>query len=52
MPGNAITFIDNHDTARNDRFGSDDSLIMGYAFILTHPGSPCVFWGDWVKSDV
>jgi alpha-amylase len=43
----AVTFVDNHDTARNERFGGSDQIGMGYAFILTHPGTPCVFWSDW-----
>eukprot|EP00966_Prymnesium_polylepis_P004160 95374-Prymnesium_polylepis.1 len=53
MPGligknaaNAVTFVDNHDTARNDRFGDADALKMAYALLLTHPGTPCVFWGE------
>ena len=32
--------------------GNDDALKMAYAVILTHPGTPCVFWGDWTKLDV
>jgi len=43
----ASTFIDNHDTARNDRFGSPDQIMNGYAVILTHPGIPFVFWDDY-----
>lgn len=43
----AVTFVDNHDTARDQRFGNSDAIGMGYAFILSHPGTPCVFWGDW-----
>ena len=46
-PSHSVTFLDNHDTYRDDRFGSTDQLIMGYAYILTHPGTPCVFWTDW-----
>lgn len=46
-PSHAVTFIDNHDTSRDDRFGSNDQITMGYAYILTHPGTPCVFWTDW-----
>jgi alpha-amylase len=46
-PSHAVTFLDNHDTARNDRFGNSDQIIQGYAYILTHPGTPCVFWEDW-----
>mmetsp|Transcript_46775 Transcript_46775/g.110328 ORF Transcript_46775/g.110328 Transcript_46775/m.110328 type:complete len:507 (-) Transcript_46775:78-1598(-) len=48
-PTNAVSFLDNHDTAGdlNDRFGTDEELMMGYAFLLTHPGVPCIFWQDW-----
>ena len=46
----AVTFVDNHDTARNDRFGGSDQIGMAYAFILSHPGTPCVFWSDWSGS--
>jgi alpha-amylase len=46
-PSHSVTFLDNHDTYRDDRFGSTDQLIMGYAYLLTHPGTPCVFWTDW-----
>jgi len=46
-PSHAVTFIDNHDTSRDDRFGSTDQIIMGYAYIFTHSGTPCVFWTDW-----
>lgn len=46
-PTHAVTFTDNHDTSRDDKFGSTDQIIMGYAYFLTHPGTPCVFWSDW-----
>jgi alpha-amylase len=47
-PTMCVTFIENHDTeaARdggNKRF-PDDKVMQGYAYILTHPGVPCVFW--------
>jgi len=51
-PANAVTFIDNHDTgpspggSRRDRawpFPSD-KVLEGYAYILTHPGIPCIYW--------
>jgi alpha-amylase len=48
----AVTFIENHDTeeSRNGAYASafpdDDRMLQGYAFILTHPGTPCVFWRD------
>jgi len=50
-PANAVTFIDNHDTAaRQGSLGHrswpfpSSQLIQGYAYILTHPGIPCIFW--------
>ena len=52
LAANSVTFLDNHDTARNDRFGDATALAMGYAFLLTHPGTPCVFWGDWQMEPV
>lgn len=51
-PINTVTFIDNHDTI--DRASSDgkhkawpfpgDKIMQGYAYILTHPGIPCIYW--------
>jgi alpha-amylase len=60
-PGMAVTFVDNHDTEwrRDDehrrqgnatRSFPDKTVAMAYAYILTHPGVPCVFWShyfDW-----
>ena len=51
-PVKAVTFLDNHDTGfaqqccgSNYVFPSDEtSLRKGYAYILTHPGIPMVFW--------
>lgn len=44
----AVTFLENHDTGfpqkQFDSFGNNDKLMQGYAFILTHPGLPCVYW--------
>lgn len=42
----AVTFIDNHDTFNNHNHGfkNIDEMNAGYAYILTHPGIPCVFW--------
>ena len=48
----AITFIENHDTGStlNHWPFPRDHLQQGYAYILTHPGTPCVFydhhWSD------
>ncbi|HCE97979.1 MAG: alpha-amylase [Elusimicrobia bacterium GWC2_51_8] len=60
-PDNAVTFVDNHDTtveassSKSWPFPSD-KVIQGYAYILTHPGIPCVFWShffDWgLKNEI
>jgi len=53
-PAKATTFVDNHDTAPRDvNFMSNSSTeyrvqrVIGYAYILTHPGIPCVFWAHY-----
>jgi alpha-amylase len=60
-PSQTVTFLDNHDTEyqraeehRRDNLDiccfPDKTVAMGYAYILTHPGVPCVFWQhyfDW-----
>ncbi|XP_040365371.1 alpha-amylase isoform X1 [Rosa chinensis] len=51
-PRNSVTFIDNHDTGSTQKlwpFPSDE-VIQGYAYILTHPGIPSIFYDhffDW-----
>ena len=50
-PASAVTFVDNHDTVpRADGYKGwpfpSEKLMQGYAYILTHPGVPCVFWPD------
>jgi glycosidase len=41
----AVTFIDNHDTfVKPGSFTTSDNIMKGYAYILTHPGMPCVFF--------
>jgi len=46
----ACTFLDNHDTARHQGegggdggFGNDYEVMLGYAYILTHPAFPWVY---------
>ncbi|KAI9083116.1 hypothetical protein K1719_034849 [Acacia pycnantha] len=51
-PENAVTFIDNHDTGstQKQRPFPSDKVIQGYAYILTHPGTPSTFYNhlvDW-----
>ena len=60
----AVTFIDNHDTFERDGYGDNQfggkntdlsdptikaRILQGYAYILTMPGVPCVFWPHWKK---
>ena len=41
---NVSTFVDNHDTGKeHDKWVSKD-WKMGYAYILTHEGRPCLFY--------
>jgi alpha-amylase len=59
-PAYAVTFVDNHDTGSspggNGKGGQrhwefpGDRVMEGYAYILTHPGIPTVYWPhyyDW-----
>ncbi|MEL6696369.1 MAG: alpha-amylase C-terminal beta-sheet domain-containing protein [Bacteroidota bacterium] len=51
-PAKAVTFIDNHDTGSTQGYWPfpGGKVMQGYAYILTHPGVPCVFWDhlfDW-----
>ena len=51
-PSHAVTFIDNHDTGSTQAHWPfpGEHVLKGYAYILTHPGSPCVLWDhvfDW-----
>jgi alpha-amylase len=54
-PSRAVTFVDNHDTEyrreKEHQQNYDDTrhipgtkVEMAYAYTLTHPGTPCVFW--------
>jgi alpha-amylase len=56
----AVTFLDNHDTEyRREAPGSyhDEGtrhfpgakVQQGYAYLLTHPGVPCVFWSHYFE---
>ena len=51
-PEKSVTFLDNHDTYRKpfSDFPADNKrLVQGYAFLLTHPGIPCIFWNHLFK---
>ncbi len=51
-PSKSVTFLDNHDTGAAQQCcgsnyvfpGGETNLRKGYAYILTHPGNPMVFW--------
>lgn len=45
LPGTSVvTFLDNHDTGKeHDKWVTKD-WKMGYAYMLTHEGRPCVFY--------
>ncbi|CAN4092712.1 unnamed protein product [Withania somnifera] len=56
LPQNAVTFIDNHDTGSTQKMWPfpSDKVMQGYAYILTHPGIPSVFYDhffDWGLKD-
>lgn len=44
--GYAVTFVDNHDTYRDESKYTGD-VEQAYAFLLSAPGVPCVFWPHW-----
>ncbi len=46
MPSSVVTFVDNHDTGSTQAlwYLDPDDVGTAYAFILTHPGYPCVAW--------
>ncbi len=56
-PRSQVTFVDNHDTGHSSGGGQAHNPIEGsfpdrerrqaYAYILTHPGIPCVYWYHW-----
>lgn len=51
-PSKAVTFLDNHDTGSTQGHWPfpGEHIMQGYAYILTHPGNPCIFYDhfyDW-----
>jgi len=55
-PAKAVTFVDNHDTGSTQAMWPfpADKVMQGYAYILTHPGNPCIFYDhffDWGFKD-
>ncbi|KAK4859269.1 hypothetical protein QYF36_002488 [Acer negundo] len=56
LPENAVTFIDNHDTGSTQKLWPfpSDKVMLGYTYILTHPGIPSIFYDhffDWGLKD-
>ena len=49
-PGQAVTFVENHDVVRDHPILNDK--LLAYSFILTHEGYPCVFWQDYFNWDL
>lgn len=46
----SVTFVDNHDTFRRDEGGTDylgNNICAANAYILTMPGTPCLFLPHW-----
>ncbi len=46
QPEIAVTFVENHDLRDPGRPIANDKLLA-YSYILTHEGSPCVYWKDY-----
>jgi alpha-amylase len=48
-PSRAVTFIENHDTGSTLQHWPFPSskILQGYCYILTHPGTPTVFYDHW-----
>ena len=44
----AVTFVDNHDTYR-DNNALSNNVLAANAFILAMPGTPCLFWKHWTQ---
>ncbi len=46
----AVTFVDNHDTYRDDWNKFKGNVVAGNAFILCSPGTPCVFYKHYIEN--
>lgn len=50
-PDKAVTFVTNHDTEKEtnegNRISTTKNKLLAYAYILTHPGYPCIFYSDY-----
>ncbi|GJN34521.1 hypothetical protein PR202_gb23188 [Eleusine coracana subsp. coracana] len=46
-PAQTVTFVDNHDTGSKTQHSwpfPPEKVLQGYAYILSHPGIPCIFY--------
>lgn len=52
-PSRAVTFLENHDTGStlNHWPFPYNHLGEGYAYVLTHPGTPCVFYDHFMDEN-
>jgi len=53
-PDKAVTFTANHDTEKDENennFISKEHKLQAYAFILTHPGYPTIFYSDYENEE-
>ncbi len=53
-PDKAVTFTANHDTEKDkniDNYIESENKLKAYAFIMTHPGYPTVFYLDYENPD-
>src|SRR5580704_2749681 len=46
-PASAVTFVENHDTDLNSGDNVVFNKVLGYAYILTSEGYPCVYYRDY-----
>jgi alpha-amylase len=48
----AVTFVDNHDThpPHSNPQNYTGDIPKAYAYLLSNPGVPCVFWIHWVNN--
>lgn len=50
-PERTVTFIENHDTGSSQANWPfpEQHVLKGYAYILTHPGTPTIFWDHYFE---
>ncbi|GMN35164.1 hypothetical protein TIFTF001_005128 [Ficus carica] len=49
-PENGVTFIDNHDTWSQNLWPFPrEKVMLGYVYILTHPGTPTIFYDHLIE---